>query len=251
MVYQSDVNGLIASDQNGLKDIFAYDRATGVTTLISKNNAGEAANNASYKPTVSADGRFVSFESLATNLDSERPDTNQQADVFVHDRKTGVTTRLSVDALGNEGSEDGPSPNFSFNPYMIKDGSAVLYRTSIDITPDSERWGWNLFTSTVPMCLSGNTAPIVQITAPSAPQTLEVGNPTTLSAQAIDNENGDLSTSIQWTSSIDGNLGTGAGLSPTLSEGVHTLEATVLDLEGLAPEFVATQVITVTQGAPQ
>jgi YD repeat-containing protein len=256
IVYQSEVNGLVAGDQNNLKDIFAYDRQTAITTLISKNSAGEAANNASFKPSVSADGRYISFESLATNLDSDLPDTNAQADVFVHDRQLGTTQRLSKDWQSDEGQEDidsntGQPRSAAFNPYIFRDGSEVLYRTSIDITQDADYWGWNLFTSTLPMCLSGNTAPIVKITAPSAPQAITLGSAIEFTAQAIDNEDGDLSTNIVWASSIDGSLGTGATVSVTLSEGVHTISASITDNEGLEPEFEATLQITVTQGGAQ
>ena len=163
----------------------------------------------------------------------------------------GTTQRLSKDWESDEGVEDGGPDSATFNPYMLKDGSAVLYRTSIDITPDADSWGWNLFTSTLPMCLSGNTAPIVQITAPTAPQTILTGSAIELTAQAIDNEDGDLSTSIIWRSSIDGNIGTGATVNVTLSEGTHSIIATVTDSEGLVPEFETTLQIIVTQGGAQ
>ncbi len=243
IVYQSDVNGLITADQNNLKDIFVFDRQAGTTTLVSKNTDGEAANDASF-----ADGRYISFESLASNLDSDLADTNAQADVFVHDRKMGTTQRLSKDWESNEGVGDYEP---AFNPYMLKDGSGVLYRTSINITPDADSWGWNLFTSTLPMCLSGNTAPIVSITAPATPQTLSTGSAIELTAYAIDNENGDLSALITWASSIDGNLGTGASITATLSEGLHNITATVTDNDGLLADFEASLLVTVTQGDAQ
>jgi hypothetical protein len=98
------------------------------------------------------------------------------------------------------------------------------------------------------MCLTGNTAPIVQITAP---QTLAIGSAIELTVQAIDNEDGDLSTQIAWVSSIDGNLGIGASITVTLSEGSHTITATVTDNEGMVPDFESNLQITITQGGAQ
>src|SRR5207253_1329216 len=53
-----------------------------------------------YNPAISADGRFVAFASLAANL--VPGDTNGSMDVFVHDRQTGTTERVSVDSAGTE-----------------------------------------------------------------------------------------------------------------------------------------------------
>ncbi len=74
---------------------------------------------------ISADGRYVSFASRASNLVSE--DTNGYLDVFVHDRKTGETTRVSVDMEGNETNDDSSSPSIS------ADGRYVAFRSSTDL----------------------------------------------------------------------------------------------------------------------
>lgn len=72
-----------------------------VTTRISVDSAGAEADSSSADPDVSADGRFVVFESSATNL--VIGDTNGQGDAFVHDRLTGITERVSVSSTGVEG----------------------------------------------------------------------------------------------------------------------------------------------------
>ncbi|MEH6591193.1 MAG: S8 family serine peptidase [Halioglobus sp.] len=81
--------------------------------------------------------------------------------------------------------------------------------------------------------------PTVEILAPVNGDTVIAGQPLVLSGQAGDVENGDLSGSISWNSSVDGVLGTGAGISPVLSVGLHTISATVTDLDGYTPTINA------------
>ena len=80
--------------------------APGETTRVSVDSSGAQANNYSRFPAISADGRYVAFESEASNLVAG--DNNGTGDVFVHDRQTGATTRVSVDSSGVEanGSSD-------------------------------------------------------------------------------------------------------------------------------------------------
>lgn len=102
VAFQSFASNLVANDMNGAVDIFVHDRTTGATTRVSVDSAGGESNGGSFGPALSADGRFVSFHSLATNLVAG--DTNAQQDIFVHDRSTGVTTRVSVNSAGVEGN---------------------------------------------------------------------------------------------------------------------------------------------------
>src|SRR5205823_4556024 len=78
-----------------------------------------------------------------------------------------------------------------------------------------------------------NVPPVVTIVKPADGGAVLGGKPVLLSADATDAEDGDLSASIQWTSSLDGALGTGALiLVPSLSIGTHTLTAVVTDGDG-------------------
>ncbi|MDX1744472.1 MAG: Ig-like domain-containing protein, partial [Halobacteriales archaeon] len=77
-----------------------------------------------------------------------------------------------------------------------------------------------------------NAAPSVSITAPSDGATLDAGSTTTFSGTASDPEDGDLTASIAWSSSLDGTLGTGGTVDAVLSEGTHTITATVTDPDG-------------------
>jgi len=76
--------------------------------------------------------------------------------------------------------------------------------------------------------------PTVSITGPADGTVLSTGAPVTFTATASDPEDGDLSSAVTWTSSVDGNLGTGASLPvASLSPGTHTIVARVTDAGGL------------------
>ena len=97
VAFASEATNLVPEDTNRLSDVFVHDRQTGQTTRVSVSSAGEQAGGrifvprfGSRDPGLSADGRYVTFESDATNLVT--PDRNGiKFDVFVHDRQTGET----------------------------------------------------------------------------------------------------------------------------------------------------------------
>src|SRR5207249_3430991 len=98
VAFDSAATDLVAGDTNGASDVFVHDRQTGMTERVSVASDGTQGNNASSCPALSADGRFVAFDSDATNLVAG--DTNGATDVFVHDRQTGTTERVSVPSGG-------------------------------------------------------------------------------------------------------------------------------------------------------
>ncbi len=101
VAFRSAATNLIASDGNGpTMDIFVQDVATGKTELISRTSDGKATNDQSYFAAISGDGQVVVFSSAATNLVAG--DTNNAADVFLRNRKTAKTTRISVSSTGNQ-----------------------------------------------------------------------------------------------------------------------------------------------------
>jgi len=102
VVFSSVATNLVAGDANGLMDIFAHDRSSGVTERLNVDPWGNEANGSSWLDggqLISADGSRVVFTSGASNLDPN--DTNNVNDVFVRDRASGTTTRVSVDSAGN------------------------------------------------------------------------------------------------------------------------------------------------------
>lgn len=101
----------------------------------------------------------------------------------------------------------------------------------------------NSLTETSP----GNTAPTVSITAPSDNSSYTSGTNVTFTATASDTEDGDIATSIVWTSDLDGNLGTGASINvTTLSNGTHAITASATDSNTLS----ANDSLTVSVGIP-
>lgn len=96
--FRSSATNLVVGDTNGQPDIFVHDRQTGQTTCISVSSVGAQSNGSSLNPDISPDGRFVVFESTASNLVAG--DSNGTFDVFCHDRQTAQTTRVSVGTGG-------------------------------------------------------------------------------------------------------------------------------------------------------
>jgi Tol biopolymer transport system component len=103
VVWQSFASTLVANDTNGATDVFAHDRVTGETTRVSVDSSGAQANGGSYYPAISDDGRYVAFQSDASNL--VPGDANARMDIFVHDRISGVTERVSVSTAGAQGND--------------------------------------------------------------------------------------------------------------------------------------------------
>ena len=102
VAFGSGASNLVSGDTNSFPDIFVRDRDLDTTTRVSVGPGGVQANRSSELPVISADGRWVAFQSDASNLVAG--DTNDRMDVFVHDRQTGTTTRASVgsgDVQGN------------------------------------------------------------------------------------------------------------------------------------------------------
>jgi uncharacterized repeat protein (TIGR01451 family) len=118
VVFESFASNLVQGDTNGLKDVFVYDRQTSQIELVSKAPSEES-NDTSSNPDISSDGRFVVFESSASNL--VEGDTNDWKDVFVHDRQTNQTSRVSVATGGIESTGD------SYEPSISDDGKLIAF----------------------------------------------------------------------------------------------------------------------------
>ena len=123
IVYDSYATNLVDDDTNGASDIFVRDVVLGTTTRVSVASDGTQGNGESRTPAISADGRFVSFNSAATNLVAG--DTNGYMDIFVHDMQTGVTTRVSVSSGGVQGNSI--SGDFS---RLSADGRYVVFNSN-------------------------------------------------------------------------------------------------------------------------
>ncbi len=121
VVFYSVSTNLVPGDTNGLYDVFVHDRQTGLLERVSLASNGAQGNGGSIYPSMSADGRYVAFESAASNL--VPGDTNLVHDILVHDRQTGQTERVSVASDGTQGNND------SVTPCMSPDGRYVAFQS--------------------------------------------------------------------------------------------------------------------------
>jgi Tol biopolymer transport system component len=131
VVFSSDATNLIDGDTNGVRDVFVHDQVTGETTRVSVASDGTQANNMSaitycmclyYSGlSFSADGRYVTFNSTATNL--VEGDTDKGPKVFIHDRVTGETIRIPVP------SDEPQEGEMSWDSSMSGDGRYVAFES--------------------------------------------------------------------------------------------------------------------------
>ncbi len=138
VAFTSDADNLVPGDTNGDRDVFVHDRLLGETIRMSVASQGSQANDISESPSISADGRYVAFASVASNLVFE--DTNGHKDIFVHDRLTGQTTRVSV------ASDGGESDGRSDSPSISADGQYVAYvSVASNLVPGDTNLSWDTF----------------------------------------------------------------------------------------------------------
>ena len=109
--FRGDSVNFVVGDSNALGDIFVRDYLLGTTERVSVDSAGIQSDGESRRPSISSGGRYVAFESDATNLVSG--DTNGREDVFVHDRQTATTERVSVHSSGAQGNGHSVRPSIS------------------------------------------------------------------------------------------------------------------------------------------
>jgi Tol biopolymer transport system component len=121
VAFVSTATNLVSGDTNRRIDVFVKDLETGQVERVSVSSTGAQGNGASYEPALSADGRYVVFESFASNL--VPGDTNASHDVFVHDRETRQTRRVSL------GTGDTQSDGASWTPSLSADGRFVAFRS--------------------------------------------------------------------------------------------------------------------------
>lgn len=111
VAFRSAASNLVPGDTNGMRDIFVHDRLTGQTERVSVDSSGGEADGESDRPCISADGRFVAFQSLARNLAPD--DANEMWDIYVRDRQAGRTERVSVEVIGTNPYRGSTAPSMS------------------------------------------------------------------------------------------------------------------------------------------
>lgn len=143
VAFSSLAANLDTSDANGLEDIFVRDLTTGITSLASRSAAGASANGPSRAPSISGGGRYIAFESSASNLVDS--DSNASRDVFVKDLVSGSVVRVSVSGNGSEGNGPSGAPSIS------SDGSCVAFTSEAsNLTPGDENGVADIFVVALP-----------------------------------------------------------------------------------------------------
>ena len=134
VVFTSFASNLVAGDSNGCSDVFVHDRQTGTIERVSVDSNGAQGVVDSSSPSISADGRFVAFQSLAANLVAG--DTNGRSDIFVRDRQSGTTERVSLDSGGAQGNGD------SLGTSISADGRCVAFASRATNLVAGDTNGW-------------------------------------------------------------------------------------------------------------
>jgi len=124
VAFNSRAGNLVPGDTNAMFDVFVRDRLAETTEIVSVGVAGVPGNSDSAGSQISADGRFVVFQSSADNL--VPGDTNGFEDIFLRDRQLGTTERISVATGGAQGT--GPSGGFAITP----DARYVVFGSNAD-----------------------------------------------------------------------------------------------------------------------
>jgi len=130
VAFASNAQGLVPEDVDFNQDVFVRDRVAGTIERVSVGVGGVEASGSSFKPAISADGRFVAFTSTASNLVAS--ETNGSQDVFVYERATKTIERVSV-ATGGGQAGSGSSAGAAITP----DGRYVAFEsTASNLVPN-------------------------------------------------------------------------------------------------------------------
>jgi Tol biopolymer transport system component len=134
VAFDSDAWNLAWGDTNDAIDVYVYDRQALVVTRVSVDDSGDQSDGASFRPSISADGRYVAFYTEASNL--VPGDKNGATDVMLYDRQSGAVKRMSVTNSGQEADGD------SIRPALSADGTLVAYESDASnlVSGDTNRF---------------------------------------------------------------------------------------------------------------
>lgn len=124
VVYESNAHNLVPGDDNNNRDIFLYDKKTAITVMVSANNSSGSpvpGNASSNYARISGNGRYVVYQSDATNL--VEGDGNGASDIFLFDKNKKVTYLISVTGSGQGNGN-------SITPFISNNGRYIVYSSS-------------------------------------------------------------------------------------------------------------------------
>lgn len=141
VAFATAASNLVPNDTNGVGDVVVYDLQTGVMELVSVSSSGTPANGGSVgEVSLSADGRFVAFDSGASNL--VPGDTNGRIDAFVRDRDLNQTIRVSVASNGAQANGDTQHRGM----WISGDGNTVTFQSSAsNLVPNDTNGAFDVF----------------------------------------------------------------------------------------------------------
>lgn len=119
LVFSSVASNLVASDINGRRDVFVFDTRAEAIQRLSIGRDGVESNGDSHNPSINDSGKIITYSSDATNIVTG--DNNRASDVFLVDRDTGLTERMSAN---NRGSETDGGSNTAI---LSADGRYVVF----------------------------------------------------------------------------------------------------------------------------
>jgi Tol biopolymer transport system component len=122
-VFVSEDSRVVPGDTNARADVFVRDLRRGTVERVDVASDGTQADGSSFYANISADGRYVAFTSTATNLVEWAEPPQNPSDVYVHDRRTGRTERVSA-------TPDGRSASVFDNLDMSADGRYIAFDAS-------------------------------------------------------------------------------------------------------------------------
>jgi hypothetical protein len=174
--FTSYATNLVSTDTNSFTDVFLYDVANDTVELISTDSQGTIGNDYSYGCGVSADGRYSAFASRASNLVLN--DMNEETDIFIKDRLTGLVERVSVAQDGKEANGSSSSCGISADGNSVAFLSAASNLIPNDIGPYTDVFIWDRIpegdltptpTATTTIVTTLTSTPIPSNTATSSP----------------------------------------------------------------------------------
>ena len=147
VVFEGFASNLVAGDTNGTQDIFCHDRQTAQTTLVSLGAAGQQALAACSQCSVSADGRFVAFQTADNAL--VPGNTCVGTDVFLRDRQSGTTTWVSVSTTTGQTFTSRQNARISDDGWTVVFDSAATDLVMNDLNGASDIFAWSRLTGAI------------------------------------------------------------------------------------------------------
>jgi Tol biopolymer transport system component len=133
VAFTSNSSNLFPGVTAGLDQVYVRDRTTGTTTLVSVNTTGQPGDGNSSRPSISANGRWVAFQSVATDLVGG--DANGTSDIFVRDLSAVPPATIRVSVVTGAGAE---SAGASTGGVISGDGAFIAFESdATDLTPDT------------------------------------------------------------------------------------------------------------------